>query len=351
MTSKVTLVIALSVASCFIWIAPAALAQAPSQGRVVSDGATIWRADVSIVAATARAGTTLDITAQSERWYEVIVPEALGGRGERGLIARSQVQLLPGSPEPPNRPLRGSPAIADPRVPPQGAVAVRRTPAFPRGFLSLNGAYQTTSNDFRETVTFRENAEDGRFDADYTVRAAPGLNMSGGGMISPTMGVGAAISRFARSTPSAFSGSVPHPFFFNAPRSISAEIAGLKREEWAVHAQMRGVFPASSQFQMMVFGGPSLFRVKQGIVADFSYADSYPYDEATFQTAEVISATKSTIGFNVGGDVAFFFTRQVGIGFTAMFSRATVDLPVDDGRDAQVRAGGMNTGGGLRLRF
>ena len=349
MTSKVTLVIALSVASCLTWVAPAAFAQASSQGRVVRDGATIWRADVSIVAATVRAGTTLDLTAQSERWYEVLVPAALGGRGERGLIARSQVQLLPGSPEPPIRPLRGSPAISAP--PPQRAAAVPRTAVFPRGFVSLNGAYQTTSNDFRETVTFRENAEDGRFDADYSVRAVPGLDMSGGGMISPTIGVGAAISRFSRSTPGTFSGSIPHPFFYNAPRSISAEIAGLKREELAVHAQMRGGFPVGSRFQALVFGGPSLFRVKQGIVADFSYADSYPYDEATFQAAQLISPTKSQIGFNVGGDVAFFFTRQVGIGFTTMFSRATVDLPTADGRTAQVRAGGIHTGGGLRLRF
>ena len=215
----------------------------------------------------------------------------------------------------------------------------------------MNGVYQTTSNDFRETVAFRENAEEGHFDADYTVQAAPGLNLSAGGMVSPRFGIGAAISRFSRATPGALSGFIPHPFFFGAPRTISAEIAGLKREELAVHVQFRGVYPVTSRLSLTVIGGPSLFRVKQGMVTDFSYADSYPYDEATFQTAQVTSATTSTIGFNVGGDVAFFFTRHVGVGLTTMVSRGSVDLAVADGRNAEIRIGGVHTGGGLRLRF
>ena len=89
---------------------------AQSEGRVVRDGATIWRTDVPLAAAVARAGTVLRITAQLDRWYEVVVPPELGGRGERGLIAISSVQLLPGTPKPPMR-IPGAPAVSVPREP------------------------------------------------------------------------------------------------------------------------------------------------------------------------------------------------------------------------------------------
>jgi hypothetical protein len=80
---------------------------AQSQGRVIRDNTTIWRADAGIMAAAAKAGTILDVTARSDRWYEVIIPVVLGGHGERGLIALKQLQLMPGSVEPPFRQLGG----------------------------------------------------------------------------------------------------------------------------------------------------------------------------------------------------------------------------------------------------
>ncbi|MEQ1572754.1 MAG: hypothetical protein ABL993_00775 [Vicinamibacterales bacterium] len=147
------------------------------------------------------------------------------------------------------------------------------------------------------------------------------------------------------------SGAVPHPFFFNQLRQVTGRIAGLQREELALHAQVRAAVYVGSRFEVAAFAGPSLFRVKQGIVTAFTYTDDYPYDDASFQSAQVVEAKKSKLGFNVGGDAAFFFTRHVGIGFTAMFAESTLDLPVTASRSAQTKAGGLTTSGGVRLRF
>jgi hypothetical protein len=354
MMNKTRLVIALGVVCC-LFQAGAVWAQAPSQGTVQRDRTIIWRTDVRVVAAIVRAGTVLDITAQSERWYEVIIPEALGGRGNRGLIARPQVVLLPGAPEPPFRPLPGGAAGASTAQSPQGpgqrAAAVRRAALFPRGFLSFNGAYQSGVNDFRETVTFHDNAEDGSFDTDYTIGAAPVVGVAVGGMVAPTVGIGVAVNRLSRSTPATMDVAIPHPFFFNAPRMTGAAVAGLRREEWAVHGQVRGVFALGSRAEISAIGGPSLFRIQQGIVTDFTYVDDYPYDSATFRTAESSTVRTFAVGFNAGGDVALYFTRRVGIGFTAMYSRAEADLPVTEVRTVRIRAGGVTTGAGLRIRF
>jgi hypothetical protein len=329
-------------------------AQTSTTGSVVVDGAVIWRADVTVPAATAPLGTQLEVTAQSSRWYEVVVPASLGGHGERGIIARSQVRIAGDLTRIPAKTLRG-----DPPTEATGRTdSARRTnlPAPPKrtpiqGLLSINGLFNATSNDFRETVLFRESAEQGQFETAYTVKSMKGFSAGAGAMLLPTFGIGASFERSTTSTPAAFSGAIPHPFFFDRPRNISASISGLTRDELALHGELRAVWPVHPRVQLALVGGPSLFRVSQQILSDFTYTQSYPYDEAQFATSDTLTATKTRIGFNIGGDAAFFFTRQIGIGAKVSMSRTTVDLPIDDDREVEVKAGGLTTGVGLRLRF
>jgi hypothetical protein len=319
----------------------AAPALAQSQGRVIRDGTIIWRADASLIATTAKAGTIVEITARSDGWYEVIIPDALGGHGQRGRIAVSQVQLIPGSPEPPLREFRGrGPAPQTPRS------------KAPFGtFLSVNGGYQLTSNDFRDSGTQPENGEVRQFDSSYSVTSGPIFDVAVGALVSQNWGIGVGVSRFARSTPTTLSGSTPHPFFFNQPRSVSADVGGLNRREFGVHVQARGAFPIGTHLQVMLFGGPSFFQVKQDTVKDFTYTHAYPYDAVTFSAAQTSPMVAWKIGFNGGGDVAFFFMRQIGIGFSATFSGTTIDVPSASGSTIPVKVGGMRAGVGLRLRF
>ena len=188
-------------------------------------------------------------------------------------------------------------------------------------------------------------------DTSYSVTSGPGLDVGGGAMIWRRLGVGISVNRFSRSTRTTVAGSIPHPFFFNRPRSVTGEVGGLKRQELVVDVQARGVFPVGRRFQVMLFGGPSMFRVKQDAVTEFAYTEAYPFDEATFSQATTSTATKSKLGVNGGGDFAFFFTRQIGIGFSATVSRATIDLPSASGGTFPAKVGGTQAGLGLRLRF
>jgi hypothetical protein len=99
-----------------------------------------------------------------------------------------------------------------------------------------------------------------------------------------------------------------------------------------------------------IFGGPSFFQVEQTIVTNFDYSESYPFDTATFSRAITNTQSESKMGFNVGGDVAYFFSNDVGVGGTLQYSGATVEMTVPSGT-ADVKAGGLQVGGGLRLRF
>jgi opacity protein-like surface antigen len=231
------------------------------------------------------------------------------------------------------------------------AAAFAQTPNAARGFIVVNGGYQLTANDFTDGAIKRENAEDGRLDTTYTVRSGPAFDIAGGGIIWGRLGVGVGVSRFSVSTPSTLKATIPHPFFFDRSRSVSGDVAGLQREELAVHVQLRGIFPAGERFQVMVFGGPSFFQVKQGVITDYSYNESYPYDKASFRSATTTTASASKIGFNAGGDVAFFFTRQIGVGATVQFAGTKVQVPAALGATREVKVGGGQAGAGLRLRF
>jgi len=221
-----------------------------------------------------------------------------------------------------------------------------------RGWISVNGGYQASTNDFSDGSDFDANAETGRFDSDYTVEAGPTFDVAGGATIAGAFGVGVGVTRYSRSTPAAFTASIPHPFFFSTPRSVAGDVGGATREELAVHIQARGVFPVGDRLQVMVFGGPSFFQVKQGMVTDFDFAESYPYDTATFSSGTITEAKESKMGVNVGGDVGVFFTRQVGVGFLVQYSAATVALPsATTDATAEVKVGGLQAGFGLRLRF
>jgi hypothetical protein len=228
------------------------------------------------------------------------------------------------------------------------STARRPVPA-ERVFVSVNGIFQAGSNDFKDSSTFRENAEDGRLDADYAVGSGPAFDVSGGAMIWRNLAVGVGVSRFSRSTPTEISAAVPHPFFFSQPRSVTGQFNGT-REEVAVHIQVRGVFPVTSRIQVSIFGGPSYFRVAQSIVDDFTFSEAYPFDTATFSAATAARRSESKMGANVGADVAYFFNPKVGVGGSVQYSGTTVRVAVPSGTK-DLKGGAVQFGGGLRLRF
>jgi hypothetical protein len=230
------------------------------------------------------------------------------------------------------------------------AYAQRPTPQ-PRGFVSIDGGYQGGTEDFSNGGTFTQYLEQANFDNDYDVKPGPQLNVAGGIRLWRALHAGVSVTRFTRTTPVRVSGAIPHPFFFSRPRSIEGDVTSLKREEVAVHVQARAVFAATPRVQVALFGGPSMFNVTQGVVGGVQYSESYPFDTATFQSATTSTAKESQIGFNAGGDVAYFFMKNVGIGVSAQFSRAEVTLPAGNATDATTKVGGIQAGAGIRLRF
>lgn len=219
-----------------------------------------------------------------------------------------------------------------------------------RGAIEINGGYRMGTKTFTSTGTLRANAEDATYSVDHTLKSGLVFNVGGGYTVWKQLSLGVGLVKWSASTPGTLTGAVPHPFFFNKARNLTGPVSGVSRDELAIHIQARLVRMLGPKLQVLVFGGPSLFQVKQGLVSTLTWKDEYPYDSATLGAAQTATGTASGLGFNAGGDVAFFFAPKVGVGGGLQFSGASITMTSGTSQ-ANLTAGGLQAGGGIRLRF
>jgi hypothetical protein len=300
-------------------------------------------------------GELLTVTGQSQRWYEVRVPQQIAGANAVGLIARTQLQLEPGSPAPPMKVLRGDPPPRPPAPSRPGTAGSPAPPAarapkrFPTGYLTIDLASQTHVADVDETVTLRANQEDGQIQTVLTSGQAWGVSVHGAKRVAGPLAIGGGGEAITRSTAGSFTAAIPHPFFFGTPRMVTADVDGLQRTQIGLHFHVGGLWFPARRLHVSVRGGPSVFYVKQAIVTDVHYSESYPYDVVTFQDAVTTEVDGWRFGFNVGGDAGYYIGRKTGVGGGVSYARGDVALGSQSDQATVVR--GVTISGGLRVRF
>jgi hypothetical protein len=219
--------------------------------------------------------------------------------------------------------------------------------------VSINGGYRPAATTFSDTLHVTQNVEPGTIDTAYRVKAAPEFDAGGGVRVWRRLALAVDVAYFNKTAGGTVTAQVPHPLYFGRPRTVGGEASGLSRQETAVHAQLVWMVPMAGpggRWRLNVAGGPSFFNLRQGVVQDLAVTETYPYDTATLASVVSQRVTKSRVGFNVGVDLSYMFAAKVGVGTTAMFSRARVSLP-SAGHDFKVDAGGAHVGVGLRFRL
>ena len=248
-----------------------------------------------------------------------------------------------------------------PRVRPRVAVAaavaviVAAVPtvglAQPRVGVTVNAGTQATSTEFTTRSTLSLYREDGDLRADYGVDAGAFIDLGASVRFWRQVGIGVGVSQFQTTGGTGVTAGLPHPFHFEQVRTVDGSAAAT-RQETAVHVQLRVGATVGTRLDVTLFGGPTFFDVKQTLVSDILFEETYPYDTATFSRAPTVQRSAATVGFHAGVDLATYVTSTVGVGALIRFSRAMVDLARPDGGGAlAVEAGGLHVGGGLRLRF
>jgi opacity protein-like surface antigen len=118
-----------------------------------------------------------------------------------------------------------------------------------------------------------------------------------------------------------------------------------------VTLQIRGDVPVSNRLSLSVYAGPAWISVNQPMVTSIDYAESYPYDTATFRSAALTTAKTTQSALGVGAGLSYFFSKQIGLGVSARFVGGNGELAGLNGAPAKSKIGGADIGGGLRLRF
>jgi hypothetical protein len=220
-----------------------------------------------------------------------------------------------------------------------------------RAVISVNGGVQSSARTFSDRITRPLYLEDATFDIDYATESE--LCFDGGAIVRlwGNLGAGVAVSRYTDDTPATVEGSLPHPFHFNRPRSIEGETPEIRRRETGTHVQVAWMAAPTNRVRFIIFGGPSWIQAEQGVVTEVRYNEAYPFDEATFTSVDRVLDKETGTGFNVGVDVIWAFSRNVGVGGLLRYTRATADLSPAEGRSIELELGGLQAGGGVRILF
>lgn len=239
------------------------------------------------------------------------------------------------------------------------SVVVSPAAAQERAWLDVNFGVASASEDtYEDSVSFDFREETATGTVGYGLPSGALFDVGGGWMFHPRLGAGINIAGSAHEDVADVSLSIPHPAVFdsNAEDATTTEVE-LQRAEAAVNLQVMAlVTPADAPFSVRVFGGPTWFRVRQDVVRDISYLEFYnPVTQAfsiDINGTEIVEESDGTgWGYNVGADVRYFFTDLVGVGGVLRFSGGEAEITGLFDEDANVDVGGLQIGGGLRLRF
>jgi hypothetical protein len=233
-------------------------------------------------------------------------------------------------------------------LPASGAFA---QPLRDRIWVSVNAGMQVPGEDISDRFEFERFVETAAVEVDYDANSSVFFDGGIGVLLWKRLGAAVAFSRFTHDGGAQVEARIPHPFFDNRHREISGTADTVTRSDTGIHMQATVTADAGDSLIVILSGGPSYLRLEQDLVSGVRYGESFPFDEATFTAADLTRSSGSALGFNAGADVIWMAGRQWGIGGLVRYTRATVDLDTSDGRTIPLKAGGLQAGAGIRLRF
>lgn len=217
------------------------------------------------------------------------------------------------------------------------------------GYVSLNGFYDIASRS-SDLVTRPEiNLEPATVTASPETGKKPLYDFTAGGRVRGNVGFGFGITFGTKTEDAPVRGSIPHPFYFNQPRTL-VDSTSLERSDLMVHLAALWLVPVNDRFAVTAFGGPTWFQVKQETIRNLTLREAFPFETVAIDTVDRERLTRSRWGFNAGFDVSYYFSRYLGVQGLVRYSNGTVTI-TSTGTDSDLKVGGLHAGAGLRIRY
>lgn len=221
-------------------------------------------------------------------------------------------------------------------------------------FIQLNVGGQAGSHTLTQQGTFDIYDDQATFSDAIKVGGGGLFDIGGGVRVwGSNLYAGVSYTHFSDKSDAIVAGSIPHPVRFLDPfRNVSGTANGLKHSENQIHIDAVWKQPITTQFDLSVFLGPTIFNVKQDVVSGITVNEvGPPYTEATLAGITTERASKSSGGFNIGVDGTYMFTPMIGAGALLRFVTGSVDMPNGSNATTKLDLGGVQFGVGVRVRF
>lgn len=225
-----------------------------------------------------------------------------------------------------------------------------------RGYVNIGFGVESGSSSITDTQNIMIYDEAGTITSNTSWTSGSLIDAGFGVRVWRNMTVGLGYHQEENDTDGALTGSIPSPIIFNRPRQVTQEVV-LERKERAAHLVVGWVFPFSEKIDVMVFGGPSFFRLEQDSVPAFENSDigerGAPFTEVVLDV-DATTRKKSLVGYNVGVDGTYILwsndNLRIGAGGFLRFTQASGDI-LQLTTEQSTDVGGIQFGFGARIRF
>jgi hypothetical protein len=224
-------------------------------------------------------------------------------------------------------------------------------PAPAKYFVHFHGGAQAGSQDLSRTTDFNLYDESARFETDQSAGGGGLIDIGGAARLYENYGIGVSYAQFGSSGDASFTGSLPHPLFFDQPRNFSGS-APVDHDERALHFQALWFIPFTDKVDFTVGIGPSFFTVEQGFARGIEFGENPPdFTSVTIDTIDTVDVKEAGVGFNLGGTMTYAITPRIGASALLRYSRGSLTFDLGSGQTVEGHAGGFQLGVGVGVRF
>jgi hypothetical protein len=233
------------------------------------------------------------------------------------------------------------------------AASAQTAPWSDRGYINVGWGVESGSSAMTDSRTAPIYEESATITSSSEFTSGSLFDVGVGLRVWRNLTVGAGYHQEQNDTEGTVSGSIPSPLIFNRPRTLTGSEL-LDRKETAAHINIGWVFPISNKFDVMIYGGPSFFRLTQDVISNVVPNESGATATTIGSTITTTERNKSVTGYNAGLDATYILwsndSIRLGAGGFLRFSQASTEVEMLS-TSQPTDVGGMQFGFGARLRF
>jgi opacity protein-like surface antigen len=306
----------------------------------------------SPVVGKAQMGLILPIQEKLEGWYLVELPPNDKGVAVRGYIHESVVQeFSEGSPvvaaeKPAGKAKAEKPVVISRKTAGQNEISRKKL------YVRIGAGYGTKTFNYENAWSFDLYQESAQITEKYAVDSSGvAIDAGLGFMFTPSIGVELSFIPATGKSKGTFTGSFPHPLYFDAPRAKDWTGNGLKYSAYELNLDLLYAFPISRKFNAYVMAGGTYFLgVKVQSLSSVNWSEiGYPYLDLNV-TPEYSDYTASAFGFNAGAGVDYKLSESLAVNLNARYSSGTAKIKIE-AMEVSVPAGGMRATAGIKVGF